>query len=238
MTGMSANEFTGVTRMSSDVRRRGGQQAAADRHSVADGASGAPDKDDGFPPLSTSLEAFLVDGSDRAFRELIYKVLSTSTHMLRARDRFAAHMGVSGPQYSMMVAIGEAGSATVGQIAARLHVSSPFVTAEIGKLIRRGIVDRRPNDADRRSNILALTDQGKRLIRDVGPLRRATNDMIFGSLSASQARALDRIMDLLLADSERALHEISTPRRRKSVTPRARTSPGEGGRKHGLDRQF
>lgn len=206
--------------MSNDGGKSAIWQAAMDSEPTAGTVIEGPERKDGFPPVSTSLEAFLVNGSDRAFRELIYKVLSTSTHMLRARDRFAAHMGVSGPQYSMMVAIGEAGTATVGQIAARLHVSSPFVTAEIGKLIKRGIVDRRPNDADRRSNILVLTDTGKQLIRDVGPLRRMTNDMIFGSLNASQARALNRIMGLLLADSERALREINPPVRQ---TARVRT---------------
>ena len=168
-----------------------------------------------FPPVSTSLEAFLVDGSDLKFRELIYKVLSTSTLMLRARERFAAHMGVSGPQYSMMVAIGEAGTATVGQIADRLHVSSPFVTAEIGKLIDRGIVERRPNEVDRRSSLLALTKRGRDLIRGVGPLRRMTNDMIFGSLTREQARALHEIMDRLLTDSEHALYAINSPAWRK-----------------------
>jgi len=173
-----------------------------------------------FPPLSTSLEAFLVDGSDRRFRELIYKVLSTSSLMLRARDQFAAHMGVSGPQYSMMMVIGESGAATIGQIAEQLHVSSPFVTVEIGKLIRHDIVERRPNEVDRRSNLLALTEHGKDLIRDVGPLRRMTNDIIFGSLSSEQAAALHDIMDRLLADSERALYEINSPlwRKRKART--------------------
>lgn len=202
--------------MSSDGGKIAIWQAAIVSEATAGTVIEGQDRKDGFPPLSTSLEAFLVNGSDRAFRELIYKVLSTSTHMLRARDRFAAHMGVSGPQYSMMVAIGEAGTATVGQIAARLHVSSPFVTAEIGKLIKRDIVDRRPNDADRRSNILVLTETGKQLIRDVGPLRRMTNDMIFGSLNVSQARTLDRIMDLLLAGSERALRDINPPVRQKA----------------------
>jgi MarR family transcriptional regulator, organic hydroperoxide resistance regulator len=213
---MSGGRFTGAKRMSNDGGESANWQAAMDSEPTAGTVIEEPDRMDGFPPVSTSLEAFLVNGSDRTFRELIYKVLSTSTHMLRARDRFAAHMGVSGPQYSMMVAIGEAGTATVGQIAARLHVSSPFVTAEIGKLIKRDIVERRPNDADRRSNILMLTETGKQLIRDVGPLRRMTNDMIFGSLNASQARALNRIMSLLLADSERALRDINPPVRQKA----------------------
>lgn len=164
-----------------------------------------------FLPASISLDFFLVDGSDREFRELIYKVLSISTMMLRARERFATAMGVTGPQYSMMVAIGEANTATVGYIAQKLHVSSPFVTAEIGKLITHGIVERRPNEADRRSNLLALTRHGRDLIHKIGPLRCITNDTIFGGLTPRQAHAFREIVDRLLTDSEKALCEIQSP---------------------------
>ncbi|MYZ47581.1 MarR family winged helix-turn-helix transcriptional regulator [Propylenella binzhouense] len=182
------------------------KKAAPARTDTAAGASG-----ERFPPLSTSLDTLLVDGSDGKFRNLIYKVLSTSTLMLRSRDRFAAHIGVSGPQYSMMVAIGEAGSATVGQIADELRVSSPFVTAEIGKLIERGIVERRPNQRDRRSSLLTLTEKGRDMIVDVGPLRRLTNDLVFGSLTSEEVQSLHAIMDKLVVDAEHALHTINSP---------------------------
>jgi DNA-binding MarR family transcriptional regulator len=174
-------------------------------------------RQDVFPPLSTSLEAFLDDGSDKRFRDLIYKVLSISSLMLQSRDCFAAFMGVSGPQYSMMVAIGESGAATVGQIAEKLRVSSPFVTAEVGKLIRRGILSRRPNQKDRRSSLLVLTRKGRDLIVKVGPLRRMTNDIIFGSLTKEQALAIHSIMDKLVVDSERALYEIKSPSLRRKI---------------------
>lgn len=166
-----------------------------------------------FPPQSISLPTFLKGGSDEEFRDLIYRVLSISTMMLRAREHFAAQMNVSGPQYSMIVAIAESKAATVGLIASKLHVSSPFVTAEIGKLISQGIVERRPNEADRRSNLLVLTPFGHELIEKVGPLRRKTNDMIFGSLTPEQARLFSEIVNTLLADSEHAIHVISDPKR-------------------------
>ena len=172
---------------------------------------GRSEKGRPFPPLSTSLEVFLDGGSDERFRDLIYKVLSTSALMLRSRDRFATVMGVSGPQYSMMVAIGEAGSATVGQIAEKLRVSSPFVTAEVGKLVRKGALSRELNQNDRRSSLLTLTKKGKDMIVSVGPLRQMTNDIIFGSLTKEQALAIHAIMDKLVVDSERALHAANSP---------------------------
>ena len=164
-----------------------------------------------FPPLSTSLDAFLADGSDGEFRKLIYDVLSVSSLMLRARERFGAFVGLTAPQYSMVVAIGEAGQITVTQLADRLHVSTPFVTAETGKLIKRHLLERRPNEADKRSSHLVLTPAGKDAIRRLGPYRRKCNDMIFGSLTREQAVQLRELVGTLLADAERAVYELDNP---------------------------
>ncbi|CAH1655160.1 hypothetical protein CHELA1G11_10901 [Hyphomicrobiales bacterium] len=161
-----------------------------------------------FPPASTSLEPFLQHGSDDEFRAMIYNFIAFSTMMLQAREAFAERIGVSAPQYSIIVAIGEAGRTTVGGIAERLHVSSPFVTAEVGKLIKRGIVERHPNGEDRRSSWLVLSKAGIDLVRQVAPLRRATNDTIFGSLDPKQAADLRNLIATLVQDGRKALYQV------------------------------
>jgi DNA-binding MarR family transcriptional regulator len=176
------------------------------------GKTPATEPEEHFPPLSTSLPAFLVNGSDSAFRHLIYNVLSVSALMLQARERFAIYIGVTAAQYTMMVAIGEAKATTVGQLATELSVSSPFVTAEINKLIKLGLVEKLPNEADRRSMLLALTPQSKDLIREVAPMRRLANDTIFGSLTKAQAKELVELNAILLADAKHALHELDSPK--------------------------
>lgn len=169
-----------------------------------------------FPPLSISSKSFVSAGSDVAFRRLIYHVLSTSAMMLKSRERFAAYIGVTGPQYSMMVSIAETGSSTIGEIAEAIHVSSPFVTAEVGKLIKRGIVNRQPNKADARSFVLTLSQSGEDLIRQLAPYRRTANDIIFGFLTPTEARQFSNIVERLYANCERALHELDAPRWRKA----------------------
>lgn len=174
-----------------------------------------------FPPLSTSLDGFIKNGSDREFRQLVYSMLSFSTLMLRSREHFAAYIGVTGPQYSMMAVIAEAGQATVGHVADRMHVASPFVTAEIGKLINKNVVKKSRNVTDRRSVILTLTTKGKNLIRELASLRRMTNDMMYRSLTKDRATALTEIMHTLIADANRALHELDAPQLRGRKAPSA-----------------
>ena len=182
--------------------------------------SGVPPAE-AFPPLSISNPVWLADGSDRAFRRLIYELLSLSSLLLGSRERFAAYIGVSGPQYSMMVIVAERDAATVGQIADALRVSGPFVTTEVGKLERRGIVEKRRSEADGRSNVIALTELGRRLIEDLGPLRREINDMMYGSLDAAQVEQLVEIVSVLHRDATRALHMLDSPEHRGRVAPSA-----------------
>src|SRR4051812_18868974 len=94
-------------------------------------------KDEAFPPLSTSLPAFLQNGSDAEFRALIYELTSVFNIMQRNRRYFGSHIGVSEPQALILMILAEVSDATVGYIARRLEVSSQFVTIEVGKLVGR-----------------------------------------------------------------------------------------------------
>ena len=90
-----------------------------------------------------SRRALLEGGSDRGFRALVHDLLTISTRMELVRGHLGARMGVSGPQYSLLVAVahlqGESG-ASVSAVAKALHVSSAFVASETGKLAQRGLV--------------------------------------------------------------------------------------------------
>jgi MarR family transcriptional regulator, organic hydroperoxide resistance regulator len=153
-----------------------------------------------FPPLSISLETFLKDGTDREFRHLINSLLSFSALMTRHREYYASYIGVTGSQYTMITLIAEARFATVGDVAEQMHVASQFVTAEISKLIEKNIVEKTPNETDRRSMHLRLTQKGQNLLRELGPIRRQSNDLVYGSLTEERGRALQEILNTLIED--------------------------------------
>jgi DNA-binding MarR family transcriptional regulator len=176
---------------------------------------------DTFPPLTTSLEWFVKSGSDREFRELIYDLTSLSNLMLRGRKQFAAYIDVTEAQMLMMTIIAEAKDATVGTIARQLNVTSQFVTIEIGELVKKDIVERRPNEADRRSMFLGLTSKGRNLLCELAPLRRMKNDMTFRSLTEDRARILKEIVSALISDCTIALHDLEAPHLRSRKAPSA-----------------
>jgi MarR family transcriptional regulator, organic hydroperoxide resistance regulator len=177
--------------------------------------------EEAFPPLTTSLECFVKGGSDREFRQLIYDLTSLFNLMLRGRKQFAAYIGVTEAKMLMMTIIAESQGATVGYIAQQLNVSSQFVTIEINDLVKRDIVEKRPNEADRRSMFLDLTSKGRDLLRELAPLRRKANDMTFRSLTGDRARVLKEIISTLIADGNIAVHELEAPHLRGKMAPSA-----------------
>lgn len=68
-------------------------------------------------------------------------------------------------QYNVLRIIDGEGPMAQGEIARRLLVSAPVVTRQATALADAGLVERRPDVADRRSIRLALTAKGRRRVR-------------------------------------------------------------------------
>jgi DNA-binding MarR family transcriptional regulator len=170
-------------------------------------------------PLTTSLKAFVKNGSDREFRELVFELNSLFNQMKRHQEHFARYIGVNPAQFTFILVIAEMPNITVKQIADRMNVSSPFVTAEIGKLVEMGIVRKMQNDSDRRSSLLALTPKGENLTRELAPILCRANDLHFRSLTGQTGKAFKETIHTIVMDGKRVLHELESPDMRSAVAP-------------------
>lgn len=110
-------------------------------------------------------------------------------------------VGLTGPQYSIVMTIaqlaGERG-VSVKDVAAHLHVSPSFVTAETGKLIRDGALEKRRDDQDRRRVCLRLTSAGQNAVRHLTPELRRVNDVLFCALDADDFERLRKLVAKLV----------------------------------------
>jgi DNA-binding MarR family transcriptional regulator len=128
------------------------------------------------------------------------------------RGHLGARMDLSGPQYSLLVAVahlqGDSG-ASVTAVAKALHVSSAFVASETGKLARRGLVHKRTNPHDRRGVLLSIAPAGRIEIGRIGGEIRAINDLFFGALDAKAFAALSAAVGALVGSSRNAMHYLN-----------------------------
>jgi MarR family transcriptional regulator, organic hydroperoxide resistance regulator len=163
-------------------------------------------------PPTVSRKALLEAGSDRRFRTLIHDLLTVSARMELVRGHLGARMGISGPQYSVLIAIaqlqGESG-ASVGTVAQALHVSSAFIAVETGKLARLGFVLKRTNPFDRRGVLLSLAPMGRLKIDRASAQIRAVNDLFFGTLDAKSFAALCAAATGLVEGSRKAVQYLT-----------------------------
>ncbi|CAA9490103.1 MAG: hypothetical protein AVDCRST_MAG85-1175, partial [uncultured Solirubrobacteraceae bacterium] len=71
----------------------------------------------------------------------------------------ARRLGISPADLHALELLEFSGGLTPGQLAERLQLTSGSVTALADRLERLGLVERRPNPKDRRSNVLCLAPQ-------------------------------------------------------------------------------
>src|SRR5262249_50371403 len=138
-------------------------------------------------PPTVSRAALLQRGSDHRFRVLVQDLFTIAARMEMVREYFGRWMGISGPQYSLMVAIGHMQGAVgvnVGAVARALHVSSAFMASESGKLARRGLLAKRTSPDDRRGVLLSVAPAGRAQIDSISNQIRAVNDLFFGVLGS------------------------------------------------------
>ncbi|HWL42122.1 MAG TPA: MarR family transcriptional regulator [Ilumatobacter sp.] len=164
-------------------------------------------------PLTASRPELLVDGNDDQLRGLIHDLLAFGGRLRDIRDALGGLIGLSGPAYTVMIAIahlanqGTDAPADVGvtSVARHLNVSQPFVTAEVGKLAAAGLVDKAPSRADRRSVTLTVTDRAQALLASLAPDQREINDALFDSLGVDDFHRLSAMIGELVRGADHAL---------------------------------
>ena len=173
------------------------------------------------PPVTTARPELTADGTGERFRQLVSDLLTIAVRMDAVRARFAGLVGVTPPQYTILVTVaqmeGALGGATVRAVADHMHVSGAFVTAETGKLATKGLVAKRPNPSDGRSVLVTLTPRGHKALNAALPQIRAVNDVFFGKLGAEEFERLAAAAARIVEASPAAVllaHALSTGARK------------------------
>lgn len=158
-------------------------------------------------PLTVTRPELLNDGTDRDFRKLVHNIFAFMARHESIRDGHARQIGLAGVEYTILISIGHLGldgDVNVKTIADHLHMSGAFVTTVTSKLQTLGLIEKTQDSVDRRRISLAITEKGKALLRQLAPYQREINDVEFGPLSREDFQAVSRILEALIASSDKA----------------------------------
>jgi DNA-binding MarR family transcriptional regulator len=89
------------------------------------------------------------------------------------------------------------GAMRLSDLAEHLHIAPRSATEVVDALQDRGLVERRPDPADRRATLVALTAAGARVGTAIRASRSAEAERIFGALSTTDRADLTRILHKL-----------------------------------------
>jgi MarR family transcriptional regulator, organic hydroperoxide resistance regulator len=167
------------------------------------------------PPSMISSPELLMGGSDDEFRQVVYLFVKVLGRFMTCREAFGAAINLTGSQFAVLVGVayrqGESGI-TVKELSRYVHLAPTHVTTEVGRLHRRGLLEKKAGTEDRRSVLVSLTPQGETTVAEVAPFVRRINDVLFGGVTATEFGAAHATFAKLARNSEYVLAELKQDR--------------------------
>lgn len=138
-------------------------------------------------------------GSDPARERLLDSLMPFSRALvaISVRSLGEAQVELTLPQYRIMVVLASRGPQRTVDLAVEQRVLPSTITRACDRLIRRGLVCRYRNPADRRVAWLALTERGRDLVGEVMRYRRAEFEKLIALAGIADTAAVAGVIEAL-----------------------------------------
>ncbi|MBV9384614.1 MAG: MarR family transcriptional regulator [Streptosporangiaceae bacterium] len=121
-----------------------------------------------------------------------------SMHAHRLLTGRLATAGARGYHYRLLAALHEFGSASQAELGRRTGMDRSDVVAALNDLTDSGLVQRSPDPADRRRNIITVTAAGTAHFRRLDSLLGDVQDELLAPLTPAERQQLTRLLTRLL----------------------------------------
>ncbi|MET7637976.1 MarR family transcriptional regulator [Streptomyces sp. NPDC005438] len=118
------------------------------------------------PPARDDSRARQTAPLDEVTLEVLSLFGEVSARYHEEYDRAASRHGLSGAQ-ARVLSLLYAEPLPMRQVARVIRCEPSNITGIVDRLEERGLVERQPNPADRRVKLAALTDEGRRVVREL-----------------------------------------------------------------------
>ena len=110
---------------------------------------------------------------------------------------YAERFGLSIPAWRVVATLGQYENRTARDIAAHGVMHKSTVSRAVSALEQRGLIVRRPNQDDRREELLALTPEGRGIYEALAPQALAFEERFVSVLTAEEQDLLASLIDRL-----------------------------------------
>lgn len=134
-------------------------------------------------PLNTNKPADRDENgrNQEVVRQFLWDIASINVHLEEIRHFWAKELGISGPQWMILMAVGDLDSGNgvpVKDVSAMLHVDPSFVTTQSKMLEKNGFMRRVPSRQDARVVLMSLSDKASKKIAMLASRRDSLSDFV------------------------------------------------------------
>jgi MarR family transcriptional regulator, multiple antibiotic resistance protein MarR len=140
-----------------------------------------------------------------AFDTVFTDLVRVETRLYNAvAERLKAEAGIGAGHFELLRYVRDHPDARVADLASAFAIGVGTTSKIVDRLEKQGWLQRRPNPANRRSSLLALTPAGKSVVSRAEPAwRAAIQEILGGAVPPDELTALARTLDALRSDLER-----------------------------------
>jgi DNA-binding MarR family transcriptional regulator len=106
--------------------------------------------------------------------------------------------GARRPHYAVLAALDEFGPASQASVGRRCGIDRSDMVALVNELAAAGQLDRTPDPADRRRNVIAITPAGRDRLAALDGLLQRAQDALLAPLAPGERRELARMLAVLV----------------------------------------
>ena len=118
-------------------------------------------------------------------------------YSMRANAHFAKAIGLSMPQFSILMQLHYRGVCGMSEVSERFEVSPAAASQLVDKLVQSGLIHREEDPHDRRAKSLKLTDKGKGLILQGIEERYRWVEPLAGKLTAEERAKVSEALNIM-----------------------------------------
>src|SRR5437764_7011725 len=145
-------------------------------------------------------------------RRFAWAIDSVSTHLEELRYFWARTLGISGPQWMILMALADLDQrdgVPVNAVSKKLHVDSSFVTTQSKLLEKKGFLRRKTSTEDARIVQMSLADKTYKHLAALAAQQETLSEFIFAELDNGELEDLTDKLNALQNKLEKACMKVA-----------------------------
>ena len=132
------------------------------------------------------------------FSQIIRQFMDIAMHRaLHERLHFAKSLGLSMPQFSILIQLHFRGACGMSEVSERFEITPAAASQLVDKLVQGGLIRREEDPHDRRAKFLNLTEKGKELLQRNFEERYRWLDQLAEKLTAEERTKVTEALELM-----------------------------------------